>query len=391
MVFNSLQYALFLSAVFVIYWRLRRRGQNILLLATSWFFYATWDWRFLGLLVLSTVTDFIVGGRLASAASDSRRRIIFGISLVVNLGILGFFKYFNFFAESASRLLGSVGLNASGPTLKILLPVGISFYTFHGISYTFDVYRRKIRPARSLVDFALFIAFFPQLIAGPIGRAQWQLPQFEMERQRPSPEQMRAGIHLLFIGLFRKVVIADSLAPFVDGAFNQASGGSWITLLAGVWAFALQIYGDFSGYSDMARGSARLLGIELPENFNQPYLSRNITDFWRTWHVSLSSWLRDYLYIPLGGNRGTAATTARNIMITMLLGGLWHGAAWTFVVWGALHGMFLIAHRPVRDLTPKEPTGPFRRKDILPALGTFHMVCLGWIFFRAESFGQAFD
>jgi D-alanyl-lipoteichoic acid acyltransferase DltB (MBOAT superfamily) len=271
--------------------------------------------------------------------------------------------------------------------------VGISFYTFHGISYSFDVYRRHIRATDDPITFAVFVAYFPQLVAGPIGRAQIQLPQFERARIRPSADQVRSGLFLILLGLFKKVAIADALAPFVNTAFGSAKTAGAVQLLLGAYAFALQIYGDFSGYSDIARGSSRLLGIELIRNFDQPYLSRNITDFWRTWHISLSTWLRDYLYIPLGGNRGGTVATYRNLMLTMLIGGLWHGAAWTFVAWGGLHGLFLCAHRALGRRRPRAESHmtPHWRRDILPILGTFHLVCLAWIFFRASTFQQAFD
>lgn len=390
MTFNSLQYAVFLAVVLAVYWRLGRRSQNLLLLAASYLFYAAWDWRFLGLMLFSTVTDFLVGLLLERTDDDKRRRRIFAVSLVVNLGILAFFKYFNFFVDSADELFRSWGVTLDTPTLQILLPVGISFYTFHGISYTFDVYRRHIRAAHDPIDFAVFVSFFPQLVAGPIGRAQLQLPQFQKARTLPTTDQVRSGLFLILLGLFKKVAIADALAGFVNETFSTASAG-WFTLLVGVYAFALQIYGDFSGYTDMARGSARLLGIELPVNFSQPYLSRNITEFWRRWHISLSSWLRDYLYVPLGGNRGPTWKTYRNLMLTMLLGGLWHGAAWTFVIWGGLHGAFLAVHkwwrgrRPVPD--PQRP--PPRWAAILSGLFTFHLVCGAWIFFRAGSLDLA--
>ena len=397
MVFNSLQYLVFFPLVFIAYWQLKRRGQNVLLLAASWFFYAMWDWRFLGLMLLTTFVDFGVGRYLAAHEDERKRKIAFGLSLGLNLLVLGFFKYFNFFIGSFSDLLNGIGLNVNEPTLQILLPVGISFYTFHGISYTFDVFRRDIKPADDLLDFAVFVAFFPQLVAGPIGRAHIQLPQFEHDRQPLTGEQVRSGLCLILLGLFKKVAIADALAPFVDQTFTDAGEQSWVNLLFGAYAFALQIYGDFAGYSDVARGSSRLLGIELPLNFEQPYLSRNMTVFWRTWHISLSNWLRDYLYIPLGGNRGgTTFLIYRNLMATMLLGGLWHGASWTFVVWGGLHGVYLCVHRWYTS----RPGGPgaihnrvsrFRWGDVLPALGTFQLVVLAWIFFRAESFTQAFD
>ncbi|HET9543872.1 MAG TPA: MBOAT family protein [Acidimicrobiales bacterium] len=396
MVFNSLQYLVFFPLVFAVYWQLKRRGQNVLLLLASWFFYAMWDWRFLGLMLLTTGVDFGVGRYLAMTEDEKKRKLAFGLSLGLNLTVLGFFKYFNFFVGSAADLLQTFGLDASEPTLRVLLPVGISFYTFHGISYTFDVFRRDIEPADDLLDFAVFVAFFPQLVAGPIGRAHLQLPQFEHERPPLRWEQARSGLCLILLGLFKKVAIADALAPFVDRTFTEPGRASWISLLGGAYAFALQIYGDFAGYSDVARGSSRLLGIELPLNFEQPYLSRNITVFWRTWHISLSNWLRDYLYIPLGGNRGSRAKTYRNLMLTMVLGGLWHGAAWTFVAWGTLNGLYLCAHRwfterPGGAGDAHNGIGRFTWRDVLPAIGTFQLVVFAWIFFRSASFAEAFD
>ena len=396
MVFNSLQYLVFFPLVFAVYWQLKRRGQNVLLLLASWFFYAMWDWRFLGLMLLTTGVDFGVGRYLAMTEDEKKRKLAFGLSLGLNLTVLGFFKYFNFFVGSAADLLQTFGLDASEPTLRVLLPVGISFYTFHGISYTFDVFRRDIEPADDLLDFAVFVAFFPQLVAGPIGRAHLQLPQFEHERPPLRWEQARSGLCLILLGLFKKVAIADALAPFVDRTFTEPGRASWISLLGGAYAFALQIYGDFAGYSDVARGSSRLLGIELPLNFEQPYLSRNITAFWRTWHISLSNWLRDYLYIPLGGNRGSRAKTYRNLMLTMVLGGLWHGAAWTFVAWGTLNGLYLCAHRwfterPGGAGDAHNGIGRFTWRDVLPAIGTFQLVVFAWIFFRSASFAEAFD
>ena len=390
MTFNSLQYALFLPCVFLLYWSLRRRKQNILLLCASYLFYATWDWRFLGLLVFSSVTDYTVGRLLGRALSDRHRRALLVVSLVVNLGVLGFFKYFDFFVDAAADLLGVVGLAPATPVVDVLLPVGISFYTFQSLSYTIDVYRRRLEPAESLLDFCTFVAFFPQLVAGPIERASHLLPEIQRPRQRPSWFQVRSGCVLILIGLFKKVAIADALAPVVNEAFGQGQAGTghWLTLLVGAYAFALQIYGDFSGYSDIARGSARLFGIELMRNFEQPYLSRSVTEFWRRWHISLSSWLRDYLYVPLGGNRRGPRRTSINLGLTMLLGGLWHGAAWSFVVWGGLHGLYLMADRWVGRDRP-EVDRPLRTADVASMLGTFHLVCLAWLFFRADSLGGA--
>jgi D-alanyl-lipoteichoic acid acyltransferase DltB (MBOAT superfamily) len=390
-VFNSLEYAVFFPLVFIAYWRLGRRGQNVLLLGASWFFYALWDVRFLLLMLLTTVVDFFVGRYLQAEEDDKKRKRAFFISLSLNLVVLGFFKYFGFFVDSGADVLTSLGLSANPPVLEVLLPIGISFYTFHGISYTFDVYRRDIHAAKDPIDFAVFVAFFPQLVAGPIGRAHIQLPQFEHKRPPLDAEKVIGGLQLILLGLFRKVVIADSLAPFVNDTFSGADSAGWVNLLGATLAFSLQIYGDFAGYSDVARGSSRLLGIELPQNFRQPYLSRNITVFWRTWHISLSNWLRDYLYISLGGNRGSKVATYRNLMITMLLGGLWHGAAWTFVVWGGLHGLYLCVHRWYPRASPRTADDAFRLSDVGPAFVTFCFVAFAWIFFRAGTFSEAFE
>jgi D-alanyl-lipoteichoic acid acyltransferase DltB (MBOAT superfamily) len=390
MAFNSIQYAVLLAVVFVLNRLLPRRGQNVMLLVASYLFYAAWDWRFLSLLIVSTLVDFLVGGAMPGASEKNRKRLL-TTSMVVNLGILGFFKYFDFFAESFANLLNDLGFNASTPTLKIILPVGISFYTFQTMSYTIDIYRRQMEPTRDLLSFAVFVSFFPQLVAGPIERARHLLPQFENDRSKVGRADIGSGLYLILIGLFKKVVLADAVAPVVEGAFSNAATAGWLQLLIGIYAFSLQIYGDFSGYSSIARGSARILGIDLMVNFNQPYLSKNVTQFWRTWHISLSTWLRDYLYIPLGGNRGSQWLTYRNLMVTMLLGGLWHGAAWVFVFWGFLHGLYLSVHRWVRrDGEKGDPVLPGWR-DIPFVVVTFHLVALAWIFFRSTSMSDAFS
>jgi D-alanyl-lipoteichoic acid acyltransferase DltB (MBOAT superfamily) len=391
MVFNSFEFAVFLPLVFILYWTVLRKRQNHLLLVGSYIFYGWWDWRFLSLIVISTLTDFYVARAIPVQGEATRRRLLMLASIAVNLGILGFFKYFNFFIDSTASALDSVGLQPNLPTLTILLPVGISFYTFQTLGYTIDVYRGKMEPTSDLLSFAVYVAYFPQLVAGPIERARRLLPQIQNLRVKLSATEIRSGLYLILLGLFRKVVIADGIAPLVDEAFGRSASGDWLRLLLGVYAFSLQIYGDFAGYSAIARGASRLLGIELMENFRQPYLSRNITHFWRTWHISLSTWLRDYLYITVGGNRRGRLLTYRNLMITMLLGGLWHGAAWTFVVWGGLHGAYLAAHRSLRHKSPKSAEDPFTAGDILPAIGTFHLVTLSWIFFRADSFTQAWN
>jgi len=389
MTFNSYEFAVFLPLVLLAYRRLSHRGQNRLLLIASYLFYGAWDYRFLGLLALTTVIDHVAAHRLHALEAERARRRWLVVSIASNLAILGCFKYFDFFVASGASLLEGFGLHATTPTLRVLLPVGISFYTFQSMSYTLDVFRRRIEPVRGLLDFALYVAYFPQLVAGPIERARYLLPQILRPRAPIDGARIRSALVLILIGFFRKIVIADALAPYVDQTFGSAATAGWMQLLIGIVAFALQIYGDFAGYSDIARGTSRLFGIELMVNFRQPYLSRNITAFWRTWHISLSTWLRDYLYVPLGGNRSGRARTYRNLMVTMLLGGLWHGASWTFVVWGALHGSFLIVHkllggRPDEDVAPR-----FRMTDIAPTAATFGAVCFAWIFFRASSFAEA--
>ena len=432
MIFNSIQYALFLPIVLGVYWLLDRRKQNAMLLVASYYFYAVWDIRFLFLMWVSTVTDYTIGRLLDATEDERRRKRIFFVSLAVNLGILGFFKYFNFFVDSAVDLLNAFGFEPNRPSLNILLPVGISFYTFHGISYTFDVYRREIKAAKDPIDFACFVAYFPQLVAGPIGRAQIQLPQFANPRERPTADDFRSGIFLILLGLFKKVAIADALAPYVNQAFTEPHKHGAAFLLVGLFAFVLQVYGDFSGYSDIARGSSRFFGIELLRNFEQPFLSRNITELWRRWHISLATWLRDYLYLPLGGNRVSSRRFALNTMIVMLAAGLWHGAAWTFVAWGGINGIILVVERWFEDRKRKRgrvvekrstsPIGgdlgtlpvdtrhetqveaaavklarrqeaplppPFHLKNVIPALYTICAFAFGAIFFRAVSFTDA--
>ena len=390
MIFNSLQYAAFLPLVVLVHWRLRRRGQLWLLLVASYVFYGWWDARFLALIAASTLLDFTIGLRIGATDDERRRRQLLATSLVANLGILAVFKYHGFFVDSAVDALATLGWDTSGPTLRILLPVGISFYTFQTISYSFDVYRRRIEPTRDLLAFAVFVAFFPQLVAGPIERARHLLPQFRDERRPPDRGALVSALALVGQGLVKKVVIADGLAPYVDDAFSRSDTAGAAALTVGVVCFAFQIYGDFSGYTDIARGSARLLGVSLMENFRQPYLARSITEFWHDWHISLSTWLRDYLYVPLGGNRRGRWTTYRNLLVTMVLGGLWHGAAWTFVLWGAFHGLLLAGHR-ASGRRRAEASGVPGVRELPAVLGTFALVCVGWVLFRAVSLDQALE
>ena len=389
MIFNSLQYALFLPLVVGLHWVLPNRFRTPLLLAASYVFYGAWDWRFLGLLLISTVVDYSVGLRLEASDDERRRKLLLLTSVAVNLTILGFFKYADFFIDSAQELLESVGLEGGDAGLRFILPVGISFYTFQTMSYTFDVYRRRMPACHEPITFAVFVAFFPQLVAGPIERARHLLPQLGAVRAPPDGDRVRSALALIVLGLVKKVVLADQVAPYVNDVFDDPGQVGSLALVVGVVGFALQIYGDFSAYTDIARGSARLLSVDLIHNFRQPYLAPDITDFWRRWHISLSNWLRDYLYIPLGGNRGGRLRTYRNLMITMLLGGLWHGAGWTFVIWGGLHGLYLAAHRAWR---PDAGGGTPRSwvTGVASTLGTFSLVCFAWVFFRAADLGEAF-
>ncbi len=389
MLFNSVQFVLFFVAVLAMHWAAAPRLRNPILVVASYVFYGMWDWRFLGLLLVSTLVDYWVGRFLEGDRSPPARRAFLATSMIVNLGILGFFKYANFFADGFVDLAGSVGLAPGRFTLDVILPVGISFYTFQTMSYSIDVYRRRLEPCRSLIDFATYVAYFPQLVAGPIERAHNLLPRLQQTDRSIGRPEIESGLGLILLGLVKKVVLADGVASVADKAFDDPAGLSFVAVAAGVLAFSIQIYGDFSGYTDIARGVSRLLGVELLVNFQQPYLARNITEFWRQWHISLSNWLRDYLYIPLGGNRSGPQRTHVNLMITMLLGGLWHGASWNFVVWGGLHGLYLVVHRLARAgrVSTRQPSW----RDV-PAIGlTFGIVSLTWIFFRAADFGAAAD
>lgn len=392
MIFNSLAFFIFLFVVLTAYYGLAHRAQNVLLLIASYFFYGWWDWRFCSLLLISTLIDFVVGLQIEKAPQRKKKLLV--VSMVTNLGLLGVFKYFNFFIDTAAVALESIGLEAHLPVLRIILPVGISFYTFQTMSYTIDVYRGHLRAARNLVDFALYVAFFPQLVAGPIERASHLLPQFMVSRTVTRP-MVESGCHLILTGLFRKVVIADGVAPLVNAAFSAPQSATWIYLGVGTLLFAVQIYCDFAGYSDIARGTSRLMGFDLMVNFTQPYFSKNISEFWRRWHISLSSWLRDYLYIPLGGNRLGRFTTYRNLFLTMLLGGLWHGARWNFVIWGGLHGVYLAFHKLwliQRKRKPNiEAVSRFGAGALLSMAATFLIVNLAWIFFRAPTLDAAWD
>ena len=396
MVFNSLHFVWFFLVVYAVYRLLPHRLQNWLLLIASYYFYAAWDWRFLGLLLASTIVDYScalamddVGTPLRRTVSPARRRVLLVVSLGFNLTMLGFFKYFNFFAANVHEIAGAIGWQVDWVTLNVLLPVGISFYTFVTMSYVIDVYRREIPATRNLLDFAVFVAFFPHLVAGPILRASRLLPQIALPR-RITHDQMRDGLWLIGWGFFQKIFVADNLAGIVNLVFDPAARPTGVNVLLGTYAFAFQIYGDFAGYSNVARGTSKLMGIELIENFRFPYLARTPQAFWRDWHISLSTWLRDYLYIPLGGNRGSAARTARNLLVTMVLGGLWHGAAWTFVLWGVYHGLLLVAYRAADHVRGLKGwligSGPLARATSWAVM--FHLTCFGWLIFRARSAPQ---
>lgn len=389
MLFDSPVYALFLAAVALLYWRLPFRAQNCFLLAASYFFYGWWDWRFVFLLAASSALDFYIARMIAAAPLARQRRVWLVASLVINFSVLGFFKYFNFFTDSFMQLLPALGLSHMPKVfVEIILPPAISFYTFQEVAYIVDVYNGKVKAVGSLLDYALFVSLFPHLIAGPIQRPSHLLPQVQQPRIWRSDKAFN-GLLLILEGLFRKVVIADNCALIANAAFGGKFGASsTVVVLLGTLAFAFQIYGDFSGYSSIARGSAQLLGFHFMVNFRQPYLAQSLQDFWRRWHISLSSWLRDYLYIPLGGNRRGKFRTNLNLMLTMLLGGLWHGANWTFVVWGGLHGLGLAAERRLWGRSEiadsANPMTCWARRAMV-----FSFVCLSWVFFRSGTVSEA--
>jgi alginate O-acetyltransferase complex protein AlgI len=383
MIFTELRFFVFFLAVFAVYWWLpENRSRKILLLAASYFFYGSWDYRFLSLLLASTTIDYALGRVLSGDRPAPSKKRWLMVSVVANLTFLGFFKYFNFFTGSAAAALGGLGIHADAPTLRVILPAGISFYTFMSMSYTIDVYKGH-KPAKSFLDFALFVAFFPHLVAGPILRASQFLPQFD-DKKRWADVDARLALVTFLVGYVKKACVADNLAPIVDRYFAHPSSfdakAAWIAVLC----YAAQIYCDFSGYTDMATGTAKLIGYDLCKNFEFPYLASSVTEFWRRWHISLSTWLRDYLYIPLGGNRSGKTRTYVNLMLTMLLGGLWHGAAWNFVAWGGLHGAALGVER-LAGIGEKKG----RVAAALGVVPTALWVCITWIFFRASGFDTA--
>lgn len=394
MAFNSLTFVIFLMVVLAGYYALTHKAQNVWLLAASWVFYAWWDPRVLGLLILSSGVDYLCGLRLYGSSDPRGRKLYLTLSICTNLVILGFFKYLNFFIQSANEILQTMGLSNSQPALNILLPVGISFYTFRTLSYTMDVYRGKLQPCTDFVTYALYVGFFPQLLAGPIERASSLLPQLG-NRRMVSWEDLREGGVLILIGLFKKVGVADALAPLTAVRFQNPAQCSGADLLFALYLFSVQIYCDFSGYSDIARGIGKLFGIETMVNFNRPYFSSSVTEFWRRWHISLSSWLRDYVYISFGGNRKGPLKTYRNLMLTMLLCGLWHGANVTYVVWGGLHGLYLSMHKFWVNRTSTTGRGASSSADdllsITKIVATFHLVAFSWILFHADNLSAAWQ
>ena len=384
MLFPTLDFAIFFLVAFVLIWAASPSNEwrKILLLLGSWVFYGAWDWRFVALLIASAVINWGAARLIYDAESRARQKLIVTIGVIANLGILGFFKYYDFFLEQAGVVLADLGFARDLPLLQIVLPVGVSFFTFQGMSYLIDVYRGRIR-AESLLDITLLMSFFPHLVAGPIVRGADLLPQFK-QTPKLNRDMVAMGLLLIVWGLFKKAVVASELSVnLVDPVFFDPSAHSSLDLTLAAYGYAVQIYCDFSAYSDMAIGIAALFGYRFPRNFNQPYRASSLQDFWRRWHISLSSWLRDYLYIGLGGNRGGVGAQSRNIMLTMLLGGFWHGAKWTFLIWGAIHGVAQV----IETLWRK--TGAPGLPRPLAILVTFHIVTLGWIFFRAESFDAA--
>lgn len=396
MLFNSINFALFLPIVFFLYWFAANKNykhQNILLLVASYFFYACWDYRFMFLLIFSTLLDYFTGLKMFDAKTTSGKKFWFWLSIGVNLGFLGFFKYYNFFAESFADALSNVGLHVDVWTLNVILPVGISFYTFHGLSYVIDIYYDRIKPERDFVDYAVFVSFFPLLVAGPIERATHLLPQIQRERKF-NYTQAVDGLRQILWGLFKKIVIADNCAEYANIIFNDSAHQSGSTLVLGALFFTFQIYCDFSGYSDIALGTARLFGVELLRNFSFPYFSRDIAEFWRRWHISLSTWFRDYLYIPLGGSKGGTWMKVRNTFIIFLVSGFWHGANWTFIAWGLLNALYflplLLANRNRNNIgTVAEGRILPNLQEILSMGITFMLTVFAWIFFRANDMTHA--
>ena len=396
MLFNSLDFAIFLPIVFILYWFVCKRSlsaQNVLLLLASYVFYGWWDWRFLSLIIFSSLVDYGIGLSLQNNHKPKHRKVLLWTSIFVNIGLLGFFKYYNFFVDNFVQAFSFFGQEIQPNTLNIILPVGISFYTFQTLSYTIDVYRNKLNPTRNFIEFAAFVSFFPQLVAGPIERASNLLPQFKIKKQFEANKAVD-GLRQILWGLFKKVVIADNCATFVNIIFDDYTSYSGSTLFLGAVFFAFQIYGDFSGYSDIAIGTSRLFGFNLKQNFAFPYFSRDIAEFWRRWHISLSTWFRDYLYIPIGGSRGSRVNQIRNVFIIFIVSGFWHGANWTFIIWGALNAVYFIPlllankNRLNTDVVAQHTVLP-NIKELVHMLTTFILTVLAWVFFRADTMADA--
>jgi alginate O-acetyltransferase complex protein AlgI len=396
MLFNSISFALFLPIVLFLYWLFpskKIRPQNILILIASYYFYANWDWRFLFLLVFSTVLDYVTGIKMHDSTNKKLKSFWFWTSIIINTSFLGLFKYYNFFVDNFAELLSFIGFQINYTTLQVILPVGISFYTFHGLSYVIDIYFDKIKPERNFVDYSLFVSYFPLLVAGPIERATHLLPQLKVERKFNYHTAVE-GFKQILWGLFKKVVIADSCATYANQIFNNSTEHNGSTLFVGAIFFAIQIYGDFSGYSDIALGVSKLFGIELLRNFAYPYFSRDIAEFWRRWHISLSSWFKDYLYKPLGGSKRGMSIQIRNTFIIFLVSGFWHGANWTFIIWGALNAIYILpsiilkSNRNNLEIVAKGKILP-NLKDTFNILITFLLATLAWIFFRSENIQQS--
>lgn len=396
MLFNSLEFALFLPIVFGLYWFVFNHNikhQNLLILGSSYFFYGWWDWRFLSLIIFSTIVDYFIGKALFQQENQRKRKILLWTSCIINLGFLGFFKYYNFFLDNFIAAFSLFGQPISGNSLNIILPVGISFYTFQTLSYTIDIYRRKLKPELDFTAFAAFVSFFPQLVAGPIERATNLLPQFPVKRKFDYNKALD-GMRQILWGLFKKIVIADNCAELANMIFNNSENYHGSTLVLGALFFTFQIYGDFSGYSDIAIGTSRLFGFNLQRNFAFPYFSRDIAEFWRRWHISLSTWFRDYLYIPLGGSRGGTAMKIRNTFIIFVVSGFWHGANWTFIAWGALNAIYflpLLLSNTNRNNTDSVAQNSFLPsfREFIAIVKTFILTVFAWIFFRAENIAHA--
>ena len=396
MFFNSLHFAVFLPIIFILYWFVFNKNkswQNSLLIVASYYFYACWDWRFLFLLVFSTLLDYFSGIQIEKSKSVTESKFWFWLSIIINLGFLGIFKYYNFFATSFTELINGFGFQVNPVLIKVILPVGISFYTFHGLSYVIDIYYKRIKAETNFIDYSLFVSYFPLLVAGPIERATHLLPQVKVKRVF-NYEKAKEGVHQIIWGLVKKVVIADSCALYANEVFNHQEQMNTLSLLLGAIYFAFQIYGDFSGYSDIALGTSKLFGIDLLKNFNFPYFSRDIAEFWRRWHISLSSWFRDYLYIPLGGSKGGKWMQVRNTFVIFLVSGFWHGANWTFIAWGLLNAIYflplLLLNRNRNNLEDIHFKWNFNGlKTLFQILITFSMTTFAWIFFRAKSISDA--